>query len=454
MSRGNAQFEVLMRTAAGAVVMSLAGCLSVPEESPETKALRQQRRAEVTIPLEERVAEIERRLFSDFYEERLGLITNFNTVRDGRTEKGPVDVEQNAHLLIGLACNYAVTGDPLAEQRAKRLLAGLEELDRANGLDGFLPLEARVVDGRIEVTSERFVASSYTQLLYADVLAWRLFSDAQLKAQIRTQSQRMLDHIINHGLVTVDAQGRPLPFSDASLKPRLFGTGRELDTLSFVRTACFFAQDDPMRLGALLALRKRVEDDYGYARLPYVLHVSAPLLELPTTSSSWLNFMKLATLVETTGAGKYRHLLHDLAADYRAQENPFFIALDLLYGPKASDAWWSAQYKIAWRRLQSYPLTNDSRELNNLGGASYRLRLPPQYIKNAWKLEATQPVPFYDLAGDRYQWKRNSLLLRGNVGGDGGSVYSGVDCYEAFWLLAYASHVRVAAVAGRVIPAP
>lgn len=442
LSGPNGGFEALVRTATLAAMMSLAGCVSVPEESPGTKSLREQRRAEATIPLEERVAQIERRLFSDFYEERLGLITNFNIVRDGGTEKGPVHVEQNAHLLIGLACKYAVTGDPLAEERARHLLAGLKAVDRTNGLDGFLPLEIRVVDGRIEVLSSRFVSSSYTQLLYANVLAWRLFSDAQLKEEIRAQSRRMLDHIIDHGLVVVDGHGRPLPYSDASLKSRLFGTGRELETLSLVRTACFFAPDDPGRLSELEVLRKRVEDDYAYARMPYLLHVSTPLIELPTVSSSWLNLIKLATLVETTGSGKYRRLLHDLATDYRSHQNPFFIALDLLYGPAASDTWRSDQQQIAWRRLQSYPLTNTSHELNNIGRPPYCLRLPPQFIKNTWALEATRPIPFYDLAGDRYQWKRNPLLLIGNVGGDGSRVYSGVDCYEAFWLLAYANAHR------------
>ena len=437
-----ARFDVPVRAATVAALMLLVGCVSPSVESPATKALRMQRRAETAIPLEARVAQIERRLFSDFYEERLGLITNFNVVRDGRMEKGPVHVEQNAHLLVGLACKYAVTGDPLTQERAKRLLAGLETLDQVNGLDGFLPLEVRVAHGGVEVVGNRFISSSYTQLLYANVFALRLFSDPQLKAEIRTQSRRMLDHIIDHGLIVVDERGRPLPYSDASPKRRIFGTGRELETLSFVRLACFFARDDPERSGRLEALRKRVEEDYGYARMSFIMHVSPPLVELPTASSSWLNLMKLATLVETTGSMQYRRLLHGLAEDYRSHENPFFIAFDLLYGPKPSAGWAADLEQIAWRRLETYPLTNDSHELINLGRAPYRLRLPPHFVKGSIALEATRPVPFYDKAGDRYQWKRNLLLLNGNIGGDGRKVFSGVDCYEAYWLLAYAKSIR------------
>lgn len=425
-----------------AAVLLLAGCASAPAESPATKALRLQRRAEAAVAIEERVAQVERRLFLDFYEESLGLITNFNVVRDGRTEKGVLHVEQSAHLLVGLACKYAVTGDPLAQERARRLLAGLEALDRINGLDGFVPLEARVVAGEVEVVGDRFISSSYTQLLYAHLLARRLFADPRLKAEIHAQARRMLDHILSHGLVVVDARGRPLPFSDASLKTRIIGTARELETLSFVRMACLFFEDDPRRLEALLALRKRVEDDYGYARMPYLLHVSTPLFELPTASSSWLNLLKLAALVETTGSMKYRRLLHELADDYRSHENPFFIALDLLYGPELSAGRAEAQHGIALRRLASYPLTNDSHELDNLGRPPYRLRVPPRFVKSTLVLEARRPVPFYDLAGDRYLWKRNLLKLRGNPGGDGRKVYSGVDFYEAYWLLAYAKSMR------------
>ena len=422
-------------------MLLLSGCVSMSSESAGVTTLRAQRRAEAARPLEERVAQIERRLFTDFYEDNLGLITNFNVIRDGRAEKGPVDVEQSAHLLIGLACKYAVTGDPQAQEHARRLLAGLDTLDRANGLDGFLPLQARVSDGRVEVVSERFVSSSYTQLLYAEVLAWRLFSDASLKTEIRTQARRMLDHLLVHDLVVVDGQGRPLPYSDSSLKRRIFGTGRELETLSFVRAACFFGADDPQKLEALLALRKRVEEDYHYARMSFILHVSVPLFEVPTASSSWLNLMKLATLVETTGSMQYRRLLHDLADDYRAHQNPFFIALDLIHGPPQSAEWVAKQEKIARDRLATYPLTNDSSELNNLGRAPYNLRVP-HFVKNTMAFETTHPVPFYDKAGDRYLWKRNLLLLDGNPGGTGHKVFSGVDCYEAYWMLAYAKTLR------------
>lgn len=437
-----AGFLTLVPGVALAAAVLLSGCVSTPVESPAEKALRAQRRAEVSVPLEDRVARIEQRLFSDFYEESLGLITNFNVVRGGRAEKGVLHVEQSAHLLVGLACKYAVTGDPLAQERAKRLLGGLETLDRLNGLDGFLPLEVRVTDGAIKVVNDQFVSSSYTQLLYAHLLAWRLFSDPQVKEEIRAQSRRMLDHILSHGLVVVGADGRPLPYSDASIKTRIIGTSRELETLSFVRAACFFFADDPERMEALRELRKKVEDDYGYAHMPYVLHVSLPMIELPTASSSWLSLMKLAALVETTGSMKYRSLLHELADDYRSHQNPFFIALDLLYGPGESPERAATQQQIARRRLESYPLTNDSSELNNRGRPPYLTRIPPRLVKSTLIFEARKPIPFYDLAGDRYLWKRNLLRLHGNPGSDGRKVYSGVDCYEAYWMLAYAKSLR------------
>lgn len=428
------------------MLMVWAGCVSTPEESSEVQELRRQRHAEAAVPIDARVAQIERMLFDDFYEERLGLVSAFVTVREGRAEKGPVHVEQNAHLLIGLACHYAVTGDPALEARARRLLEGLDELDRLNGFDGYLPLEARVADGDVEVINNRFVASSYVQLLYAEVLAMRLFSDPSLKAAIRTQAVRLLDHLKDHDLVVVDEHGLPLEYSDASLKPRILGTSSELETLMFVEAGVFFTRDDPARAKAWTALKKRMDGGFKYDRLPFVLHFSTPLLELPTISSSWLNLMKLAALVETTGSEKYRRLLRGLADDYRAHQNPFFIALDLLHGPRKCEGRAADELRLAWSRLETYPLTNTSHELNNLGRPPYRLQWPPRFIKNSWAYQAVEPVPFYDYAGDRYLWKRNLRLLRGNPGGDGEERYSGVDFYEAYWMLSYA---KAAGLAGR-----
>lgn len=422
------------------------GCVSFPKESAEIQELRRQRRAEAVIPVEKRAVQIERMLFGDFYEERLGLVSTFVTVRDGRIEKGPVHVEQNAHLLIGLACHYAVTGDPAIEERALRLIAGLDELDRTNGFDGFLPLEARIDAGEIEVINDRFVASSYVQLLYAEVLASRLFSDSSLKVAIRTQALRLLDHLKEHDLVVVDEHGRPLEYSDASLKPRLVGASSELETLMFVEAGVFFTHGDPALAPAWAALKKRMDGGFKYDRLPFVLHFSTPLLELPTISSSWLNFMKLSALVETTGSGKYRGLLRGLVDDYRAHQNPFFIALDLLHGPPKCDGRAADELRVAWSRLETYPLTNTSHELSNRGRPPYRLQWPPRFIKNAWAYQAVKPVPFYDYAGDRYLWKRNLRLLSGNRGNEGGEWYSGVDFYEAYWMLSYA---KFAGLAGR-----
>jgi hypothetical protein len=420
--------------------MVWAGCVSVPEESLEVQELRRQRRAEAAVPIDARVAQAGRMLFGDFYEERLGLVATFVVERGGRIEKGPVHVEQNAHLLIGLACHFAVTGDPAIEERARRLLDGFDELDRLNGFDGYLPLEARVIDGNVEVINNRFVASSYVQLLYAEVIALRLFSDPSLKAAIRTQAVRLLDYLKDHDLVVMDEHGVPLEYSDASLKPRIMGMSSELETLMFVEAGVFFTRDDPVRAEAWAALKKRMDGEFKYDRLPFVLHFSTPILELPTISSSWLNLMKLAGLVETNGSAKYRRLLRGLADDYRAHQNPFFIALDLLHGPRKCAGRSSDELRLAWSRLETYPLTNTSHELNNLGRPPYRLQWPPRFIKNAWAYQAVEPVPFYDYAGDRYLWKRNLRLLRGNPGGEGGERYSAVDFYEAYWMLSYAKH--------------
>lgn len=419
-------------------VVLLAGCATPPEEPPDTRALRELRRAEAAIPLADRAAMIEARLFSDFYHEEPELVATHLRIADGRTEKGPVHAEQNAHLLAGLAFKFAATGDPSAEERARRLVAGLDAMDAANGMDGFLPLEVLPERGGLTVVNDRFVASSYVQLLQAQVLAWRLFADPGLKSAIRAQALRMLERLRAHELVVVDAEGRPLPYSDASLSRNFFGTSSELETLVFVHAGCFFAQGDPGSEAEWGALRRRMEVDYKYAALPFILHVRLPFLEAPTVSSSWLNLIKLSALAEITGSAKYRRLLGGLADDYRAHENPYFIGLDLLHGPELSADRRQRLLRKAWARLETYPLTNTSLELSNLGRGGHRLEMPPRWIKNAWALQSTKPVPFYDQPGDRYLWKRNLRLLEGNRGDPGDRIYAGVDFFEAYWLLRYA----------------
>lgn len=431
-----------LTTGVALAVVLLAGCAAPPAEPPSTRAMRELRRAEAKIPLADRATMIEARLFSDFYNEDTGLVATDLRAVGGRMEKGPVHAEQNAHLLAGLAFQFAVTGDPLAQERARRLVAGLDAMDAANGSDGFLPLEVRPERGGMTVINDRFVASSYAQLLQAQAVAWKLFTDPELKAAIRAQALRMLERLRAHDLVAVDDQGRPLPFSDASFSISPLGTGSQLETLLFVHAGCFFASGEPALEEKWTALRRRMEEVYGYGRMSFVLHVRLPFFEVPTVSSSWLNLIKLSALAEITGTSKYRRLLRRLAEDYSAHANPYFIGLELLYGPEPGAARRAELLRIAKTRLETYPLTNTSLELINRGRGVYRLSLPPRWVKNAWALQAAETVPLYDLPGDRYLWKRDLSLLDGNLGDAGDRVYSGVDFFEAYWLLAYAGGAR------------
>lgn len=422
-----------------AISLSASGCVSVRPESAASIASREQRRAEASLPLAGRAAVIERDLFTDFLEPSLGLVADHLVVADGRIERGPVNIEQNAHLLAGLACQYAVTRSTIALERARRVVAGLDELDRANGFDGFFPFEATVGERGVEITGRRFISSSCMQLLFAQVLAWRLLDDESLREQVRRQAARMVDRVIAHGLVVVDEEGRPMPFSDMSPGRRIIGVSRELDTLVYVRAAIFFADDDPGRRTRLESLRRHVEDELGYASLPFVLHFQVPFLELPTPSSSWLNIMKLATLVEMTGEERYRRLLHGLAGRYRRQQNPFFIALDLLHAPDVSAGWREARERTAWRRLDTYPITRGPQAMSNLGNPDYPRRGAPRFIKNAFVHQSRRPIAFYDLQGDRYLWKRDLLRLNPPpVRKPAERLYPGVDFHEAYWLLALA----------------
>ena len=426
-----------------ALSLGFAGCVTPQAEPPKTIELRELRRAETSIPLAERAARIEQGLFSGFQEERLGLVVSHNLHFADRSEKGPVHLEQNAHLLAGLAFRFAATGDPEDEVRARRIVEGIDALDALNGLDGHPPLEVGARGGRLEVINDRFGANSYVQLLHAQALGWRLFSDPGLKAAIREQALRMLEHLRAHGLAVVGRDGRPLPHSDASLSRRLMGGSDALETMVFVHAGVFFSEGDPGLEAPWRELRRRMEADYGYARLPFVLHLRLPFFEAPTVSSSWLNLIKLSALVEFTGAMRYRRLLGGLAEDYRAQENPYFIGLELLHGPPRTREERERLRRIARARLETYPLTNTSRELNNYRRGVYRMALPPSWIKNRWTARSTRPVPFHDRTGDRYLWKRDLLLLRGDGGDGGGRVYSGVDFFEAYWLLAHAGGTTV-----------
>jgi hypothetical protein len=128
-----------------------------------------------------------------------------------------------AMYLAAEAFRFAVTGEPEARERAQRSLNALLELERVTGIPGF-PARALARKGeprallsrgewhdaadgeRIwkgDTSSDEIVGHYFALCVYSDLIA-----DENERAAIRETVRRITDHILDHGFLLVDADGK------------------------------------------------------------------------------------------------------------------------------------------------------------------------------------------------------------------------------------------------------
>ncbi|HLP79517.1 MAG TPA: hypothetical protein VK158_02700 [Acidobacteriota bacterium] len=404
------------------------------------------RRMETQIPLEQRVQLVEDRLFSEFYYPDIGLISHYNERKDEQTQKGPLQLEQNAHLLVALAKKYEVTKDEQTLARAKKLIDGFLYMDKLNDLDGFLPMEVRLQNDKTYLLKPNTPSFGYTQLFYAYVLAKESFANTSVSENIAFHANLIFERLAKDNFIVKNNKGKQVEYSDASPTKTFMLTSSHIESLAFATAGRYLVDKytNPGLHEKLKSVEHTLRVTYGYDTRPALLKVNLGIYRVPTPSTSWLDLMKLAIIYHTTKHEKYAKHIVDLAKSYADDKNPFFITMHLQHGNESMQEK-KKLAQIALERLQTYPITNTSQEVINSTGAS--TRLIPRFVKNQAEKETTQPLPIWATSGDTYQWKRNPYRIQGNIGEDGSKIFNAVDLYEVYWMLQSQTRTRTESVA-------
>lgn len=398
-----------------AVAASGQGCTSVQplagmvepallEYSDERRTVR----AEVAaVPLEQRIEAVEADLVETLVRVGEGALAPRHIAHDGR--KGVVHLETNAAVLSALAAKYGVTRDDETRQLAARIVKGIMGLDALSGeLDGFIPRYANARS--LQPTDVTTHANAYTQLLFAYAMADRHIGPSDdIRQHVSLIYQKFVedDFALRHrdgsyvskanvrnGFITLNARRA---FDRRLLDEAAFQLGDE-QTRELVQAHRW--------RGKLLGPR--------YARFFAV--------ELPTTSSSWLNLQALVGL--SLLDEPYDHEVVRLANRYRRDNNPFFRTLSGLHGGEED-------LTAIRARLEEFPYPATSSGIIN----SHRDDLamaPRNYIKFSAVPESREPLPLYEVRSSTYLWKR-SLREIDSMPEERPETLLGHDLLQAYW---------------------
>ncbi len=422
------------------IIFFLIGCsstrsISFSLESKErikaSEVVKLERRIEAEkYSLKEKSEIIESRLSNFLYLPHF-LISRFTTDKG----RGPIQLEHSLFLLSYLASKYAVTKNKIVQTRAKRIIKSIIEMDRANGLDGFLPLEA-VIDkrGNLFPTNEDTHANVYVQLLFAYTQAFYSFDDIEIKKLISKHIAIVAKHFVGNNYQLVNQYGETTKYSNISISRFELKRNRALAVTLLIHSALKFVDKNKYSdLYQRLMEDKVLLEKYGYPNKGPIFFKLANL-EFPTPGSSHLNFLSLYTLHILTGDDYYKKVIKKLHSRYDHSANVFF---DILY-LNTSFYFISKErrFKIEDRikdYLQSYPTVRDSSEILNSYRKDLEKRKISRYIKFRSKPESVVPLPIYDRPGTTYEWIRNQHRLDGGWVGNR-HLYNEVDYLQAYWL--------------------
>ncbi len=158
--------------------------------------------------------------------------------------------------------------------------------------------------------------------------------------------------------------------------------------------------------------------DAGYLRRITRLELDLGVAKIPTSSTDWLNMVRLATLCRFRPAPDYRRALEAHFRAHADEDNALFEALHQLVTGRPSRA---------LRILEDYPLVTDDREV-------FHRPARCQLIKNRWHPLTSAPIPLAQRGFGPNIWKRNPFKARENPGRQPTTRYHGLDFLLAYHL--------------------
>ncbi|MBS3091448.1 hypothetical protein J4217_03320 [Candidatus Pacearchaeota archaeon] len=364
-------------------------------------------------------------------------------------------IEATMHFLSALAYKYAATKDAETEVLASKVISSIIEMDRANGLDGYLPFKVANEDGNLMQTINEIHPNVYLQLFFSYVSAKRLFNSSEISEKISFHSSLIASYFLRNDFVLRDNRGNVMGPGHSVGYNNLKSTGitshvDNLGGLSLIES-CLYLIDKEKNPALIQQLEKQKK--YFLRKLNtndkmQALSFKFLFMEFPTQSTHWLSFLSLHSDIISSDKKCYRVALKRLFWATREQHNPLFDALYLDSGFNINNRNREKLTNEIDFCLRTYPLTLNNREILNSFDLSIERR-PPRTIKMMWQKEAKYPLPVYQRGLNGFNWKVNQLALDENVKrtltkrgiertiGTGNATYTGNDYLLLYWMNEY-----------------
>jgi hypothetical protein len=340
------------------------------------------------------------------------------------------------------ALRYAVTGEEEAESGVYTGLRGLHFLQVVTGKKGLLsrgvstagippddahpqewhqgeePFASYFWHGNVSV-------DQYTGVMFGYALAYDLLDNMTAKHMIIEDVTALVDHLLEHGMTIVDADGEVTTFGH--LEPSWWTEDlNALIALGFLKTAHHITGEE------------RFARQYHTLILTHHYHKRAVAardlwwekLFGPNHSDNNLAFLAYYPLLRYETDPILLSFYHrSLRRTWRAVEregNPFFSFVYHALTPSVP------RDERALQTLRHFPL--EKRNLWVQNSMHPEMCISWLRARNG-RLQACGPVPIEARPPSTFEWKENPYRLDG--GGDGTKLYTGTDYLLAYWLGRY-----------------
>jgi hypothetical protein len=427
--------SALLLTGCKNMDLRIAGKEDLERRLRETERVISQRRDESnSMSLDNKAVHFEQDLYDNFKVESYmlfaGGISNEKSTARRRDVAKEVSLEKSISFLSALAFKYSVTKDEKTRKDTIAMLDSIYELDKANGLDGYLPFSAKVEDGKLKITNNHTHSNVYDQLMFAYSNVFNCFDDKEIRERISKHTKLVVSHFLNNNYAFRDSvDGKLTEETNAKIKG-LTARSNNTSGIMLIESGLHMIQDDELK-GRLLREREDFKENYPAINNTGKIRIKLLALEFPTHSTLWLHTQTLHTLATLTGEKLYIDAIARMQKDYSEQENPLLNAVYLNTNPVSNFERLSLISRMK-SFLQGFPLTKDSREIINSLRKDIVLA-HPRYIKFKHEYESEKPLPVYMRPGEPDFLKTNQQKIDGNIGRDNSARFPPIDYLLQYW---------------------
>ena len=309
---------------------------------------------------------------------------------------------------------------------ATRIIKGIYYLDGLNGFDGYIPRFATLKDNKFTV-SEESRTNNYSLLFFGYYLAYQSFEDDSIRRLIEDHVTLIVKYFLKNDLDLYTADGTHIKYSN--LKSKIFS--RRLDALVMFEIGNIIVTDPEVKTQITETLE--YFERKGYMKKNQIMSFKiAAIWDVATSSSYWLNMMKLYIIAKATNNENYQYMFKKLNRKLRKSQNILFTLLYNDLFPLEKD---NPKLQKAQELLETYPLELNNQEIINSYRPDIKLNVFAKIVKKRRYTETNTPLEIFNRPAKYFEWKEPQLRVDGNFGQDGNVEFSGIDFLFAKALL-------------------